>query len=252
LGFAFGYEEPASTISAIGYTVAYLRGNVDPALSGSGDHQVGSIYAAGVYWREVDGPFHANASLNVGYSAMNSERNFAGFDVTGAAVMRSASSEWSGGMANVHVGVDYEQPLGDGYYVRPSIAGDYFMLYEDSHGEHNGGSAFDLNYASNWGHQGSGTAAVSFGMKIGDEFIWRPEITAGWRQVFGGPDNLVAQFASGGSSFTLTPPSQKGGALARIGVHGGDEYTDIAFEAGGEERGGYSAFDGQLVARFGF
>lgn len=254
LGFAFGYEEPASTISAIGYTVAYLRGSIDPAMAGSGDRQVGSIYSAGVYWREVDGPFHANASLNVGYAALNSQRNFDGVNSDGSTFSRQASSAWSGGMADVHIGVDYEQPLGDGYYIRPSLAGDYFMLYEDSHGDHNGGSAFDLNYASNFGKQGSGTAAVSFGMKIGegDEFIWRPEVTAGWRQVFGGPDNVTAQFASGGSSFSLTPPSQKGGALARLGVHGGDESTDIAFEAGGEERGSYRAFDGQLVARFGF
>jgi hypothetical protein len=251
LGFAFGYEDPVSTISSIGYTVAYLRGSIDPALSGSGDRQVGSIYSAGVYWREVDGPFHANASLNIGYAAMNEDRNFNGTDVNGTAFTRAASSTWSGGMANAHIGVDYEQPLGDGFYVRPQLSGDFFMLYEDSHGEHNGGDAFNLNYASSFGKQGSGTAAVSFGMKLGDEFIWRPEITAGWRQVFGGPDDVTAQFTNGGA-FTLTPPSQGGGALARIGVHGGDEYTDIAFEAGGEERGAYRAFDGQLVARFGF
>jgi hypothetical protein len=252
LGFAFGWEEPASDISTIGYTVGYLRGNVDDSEAGPLDHQVGSIYSGGVYWREIDGQFRAIASLNAGLAELNSQRNFAGYDATGTAFNRSASMNWTGGMARAHLGIDYEQPLGDGYYVRPQLAGDYFVLYEGSHAEHNGGSALDLAYNSSTGKQGAGTGAVSFGVRFGDEFIWRPEVTVGWKQVFGGPDSVTSQFISGGSSFTLTPPSQKGGALARIGIHGGDKYTDIALEAGGEDRGSYRAFDGQLVARFGF
>ncbi len=73
----------------------------------------------------------------------------------------------------------------------------------------------------------------------------------GYKQIFGGPDNVTAAFA-GGQSFTLAPTSQKGGPLANLGVHGGNKYSDIAVEAGGEDRGPYKAFDGRVVARFRF
>jgi hypothetical protein len=253
LGFALGWEDALSTISSLGYTFSYLRGNIDDSQTGSGDHQVGTIYALGVYFREEDGPFRIHASVNIGYASMDSQRYFNGINEDGSSFTREATSTWSGATGRAHLGVEYEEPLGDDFYVRPSLSGDYFMLYEDAHSEHNGGSAFDLAYGSNFGKQGSATGAVSFGMKLGDEFFWRPEVTVGWKQVFGGPDNVDAQFQyQGASSFTLNTPSQKSGAIARIGVHGGDEFTDIAFEAGGEDRGSYRAYDGQLLVRFGF
>jgi hypothetical protein len=252
LGFAFGWEDPVSTISSIGYTVAYMRGSINDAMSGPDDHQVGTVYSGGVYWRETDGNFHATASLNAGVAELNGQRNFAGVEPGNVSFTKTATSNWTGGTGQAHLGVDYEQPIGDGFFVRPGLMGDYFLLYEGAHGEHNGGNAFNLNYASAFGKQGSASGLLTFGMRFGDQFIWRPEMTVGWKQVFGGPDSVNAQFASGGSSFTLSPQSQKGGALARLGIHGGDKYTDLAFEAGGEERGDYRAFDGQLVARFKF
>jgi len=252
LGLAFGWETPASPISTIGIAAAYLRGSLTNAESGPGSREVGTAYTVGAYWREVDGPFHANGSLNAGVAEFDSQRAFAGNDADNVAFVRDASTAWSGGVAHAHAGVDYEQALGDTYFIRPGILGDYFVLYQDSHAEHNGGPAMDLSYGSGVGKQGSGTGQVTFGGRFGDTFVWRPEITVGWRQYFGGPDNTVAQFISGGPAFSLTPPTQKGGAIARIGFHAGNKYTDIAFEVGGEERGSYRTFDGALVARFRF
>jgi hypothetical protein len=252
LGFAFGWETPASPISTIGYSVAYMRGSISDEHAASGDQQVGTVYSAGVYWRETDGAFHANVGLNAGLAELNSVRNFSGAYFDGAGFTRNATSRWSGGMAQVHIGVDYEQDLGDDFFIKPSIAGDYFILYEGAHGDHNGGSGLDLNYASNLGKQGSATGALTFGTRIGEGFIWKPELTVGYKEVFGGPDDTVAEFAGGGSSFSLSAPAQKGGPMAKIGIHGGDKYTDIAFEAGGEDRGDYKALSGQLVARFNF
>ena len=77
------------------------------------------------------------------------------------------------------------------------------------------------------------TGGLAFGMQLGDkEFSWRPEVMAGYKQVFGGADDVSAAF-DGGSSFTLNPASQKGGAIAHVGIHGGNKYSDFAFEAGG-------------------
>ncbi len=252
-GVAFGWEEPASPISTIGFSVAYMRGAITQSEAGPNDQQTGTIYEGGVYWRETDGQFHANASLNAGIAELNGQRNFSGVDATDTAFTRRASSSWTGGMGQAHLGVDYEQALGNDYYVKPGVTGDYFVLYEGGHSDHNGGAGFDLKYGSSVGKQGSVVGAVTFGTRFNDEgFIWQPELTVGWKQVFGGPDNVLAQFISGGPSFSLTPPSQRGGPIAKIGIHGGDKYTDIAFQLGAEDRGPYRAFNGALVARFRF
>jgi hypothetical protein len=252
LGFAFGWEAPASTISTWGVSVAYMRAAADDFNTGPGDEQVATTYTAGVYWREIDGGLHTDASLNAGIAELNSNRFFSGTDLTGAAVMRSATAAWSGGVAQAHLGISYEQPIGGDFFVKPSVAGDYFVLYQGSSSEHNGGNAFDLNVASSTDKQGSVTGGLTVGMQFGDrDFTWRPEVMVGYKQIFGGPDTTVAQFA-GGSSFSLTPASQDSGPVAHVGVHGGNKYSDFAVEAGGEDRGDYRAFDGRVVARFQF
>lgn len=252
LGFAFGWETPASAISTWGVSVSYMRASVDDFNTGPNNHEVGTVYAGGLYWREIDGGFRTDASVNAGIVELNSERSFAGTDLTGTTVSRTADAAWTGGMANAHLGISYEKSIGDGFFVKPSIASDYFVLYEGSYSEHNGGSGFDLNVASNTGKQGSVVGGLTVGMQWGDKnFSWRPEIMVGYKQVFGGPDNVVAQFA-GGSSFSVSPAAQQGGGIAHIGIHGGNKYSDFAFEAGGEDRGGYRALDGRIVARWQF
>jgi hypothetical protein len=251
IGFAFGWEAPASDISTWGISVSYLRTSVSDFDNGPNNKEVGSVYGTGLYWRETDGGFHTDASLNAGIVQMNSERNFAGTDLLGAAVNRTADAAWNGGLAQAHLGVSYEEPVGD-YFIKPSLSGDYFVLYQGSSNEHNGGSAFDLNVASNTGKQGSVVGGITVGTSFADgAFKWNPELMVGYKTVFGGPDNITAQFASG-SSFALSPASQQGGAVAHVGVHGGNKYSDFAFEAGGEDRGEYHNFDGRLVARFRF
>lgn len=251
LGFAFGWETPASPISTWGISVSYMRASVSDFNTGPDNQEIGTVYSAGVYWREVDGPFRTNASINAGVAEMNSTRNFSGADLTGTAVSLSNSAAWTGGIADAHLDVSYEQPLG-AFYVKPSVAGDFFMLYEGSRAERGGGSGFDLNVDSSTGKQGAVTGGLSFGMQLGDkDFSWRPEVMVGYKQVFGGADDITAAFA-GGSSFTLSPASQDGGAIAHVGIHGGNKYSDFAFEAGGEDRGDYRSFDGRVVARFQF
>ena len=251
LGFAFGWETPASTISTLGLSVSYMRASVDDFDAGPKNENVGTIYAVGTYWREVDGGLRTDASINVGLAELNSERNFDGTDLTGAAVQRTADAAWTGGVAQAHLGISYEEPVGD-FFVKPSVSGDYFVLYEGSHTEHNGGEGFDLRVGSETGKQGSVTGGLTLGMQFGDrDFTWQPEVSVGYKQVFGGPDAVIAQFA-GGSTFTLNPKSQQGGPIAHIGIHGGNKYSDFALEAGAEDRGGYKAFDGRATARFQF
>ena len=229
-----------------------MRASVATSDAGPNNNEVGTVYGTGVYWRIIDSGLNINASLNAGFASFNSERDFSGTDATGASFDRAAGAAWSGALGNAHMGASYEIPLDEVYYFRPEASGDYFVLYEGARTERGGSNAFDLAIASDTGKQGSAEGGLTFGAKWGDkDFMWRPEMTVGYRQVFGGAANTIAQFA-GGESFALSPAAQQGGALARIGVHGGNKFTDIAFEAGGEERGTYRSFDGRLVARFNF
>jgi hypothetical protein len=252
LGFAFGWEAPIDTISAWGVTVSYIRGASDDFNTGPDNQEIGTVYGAGVYWRENDGQFRTEASVNGGFAQMNSSRNFSADDLNGMAVTRTASAEWSGAVAHARVAVSFEQPLGDDYYIKPLLMGDYFLMYSGAHGEKNGGPGFDLSMASTTGTQGSITGGVAVGTKWGDKFfLWRPELMVGYKEVFGGPDDVSAHFAQG-SAFILTPASQKSGPVAHVGIHGGNKYSDIAVEAGGEDRDAYTSFDGRVVARFRF
>jgi hypothetical protein len=252
LGFAFGWEEPITVTSAWGVSASYMRAAVDDFNTGPANEEVGTTYMVGAYYRETDGRLHYDASLNGGIAEMNSTRNFLGTDLTGADVSRSATANWTGGVVQAHVGISYEELLDDQWYVRPSISGDYFMLSQGGRTEHNGGNAFDLAVNGATDSQGSVTGGVTVGMQFGDrDFMWRPEVMVGYKQVFGGPDTVTAAFA-GGSAFTLSPTSQKGGAIAHIGIRGGNKFSDIAIEAGGEDRDKYRAFDGRIVARFRF
>jgi hypothetical protein len=252
LGFAFGWESPITVTSAWGVSAAYMRAAVDDFNTGPDNEEVGTTYTVGAYYRENDGRLHYDASINGGVAEMNGLRNFSGTDLTGAEITRAASSSWDGGLVQAHVGISYEEQLDDEFYVRPAISGDYFLLSQGGRTEHNGGKAFDLAIDSQTDSQGSVTGGVTLGMQFGDrDFMWRPEVMVGYKQVFGGPDTVTAAFA-GGSAFTLSPASQKGGAIARIGIRGGNKFSDIAIEAGGEDRDNYRAFDGRIVARFRF
>src|SRR5215469_14889156 len=127
---------------------------------------------------------------------MNSTRNFSGIDLTGTPVQRMANADWSGAVAEAHLGVSYEEQLDDEWFIRPSISGDYFLLYQGGRSEHNGGSGFDLSVHSATDSQGSVTGAVAVGTQFGDrDFMWRPEVMVGYKEVFGGPDTVLAQFA---------------------------------------------------------
>jgi hypothetical protein len=252
LGFAFGWEDPITTTSAWGLSAAYMRAAVDDFNTGPNNEEIGTTYTVGAYYRETDGRLHYDASINGGAALMNSTRNFSGFDLTGAPVQRMANANWSGAVAEAHLGVSYEEQLDDEWFIRPSISGDYFLLYQGGRSEHNGGSGFDLSVHSATDDQGSVTGAVAVGTQFGDrDFMWRPEVMVGYKEVFGGPGTVLAQF-TGGSVFSLNPASQKGGVVGHIGIHGGNRFSDIAIEAGGEDRGDYRAFNGRIVARFQF
>ncbi|TWB37624.1 autotransporter outer membrane beta-barrel domain-containing protein [Nitrospirillum pindoramense] len=247
-----GYEKSVENVGIVGLSSAYMITAVNDPDASSGNQVKGQVFTGGAYWRDRYGGLMANASVNAGYIRFSSTRVFTGTDDDSASFERDASAHWTGYMGDAHIGLGYEQSLGF-MFVRPTTSLDYFVLSDGAHQESGGTDAFNLKIGERTGQQGNAEAALTFGTQLGGDFQWKPALTVGWKQVFGdGAGDTTASFA-GGSSFTLVPQSMVGGGpIARLTVQGGNRYSDIALELGGESRHGYIGYDARFVSKFRF
>ncbi|MDG3443497.1 autotransporter outer membrane beta-barrel domain-containing protein [Nitrospirillum amazonense] len=247
-----GYEKSVENVGIVGLSSSYMITAVNDPDASSGNQVKGEVFTGGAYWRDRYGGLMASASLNAGYIRFSSKRVFTGTDDEGAAFERDANAHWSGYLGDAHFGLGYEQSLGF-MFVRPTASLDYFVLSDGAHQESGGSDGFNLKIDERTGQQGNAEAALTFGTQLGGDFQWKPSLTVGWKQVFGdGPGDTTASFA-GGSSFTLMPQSVVGGGpIARITVQGGNRYSDIALELGGEDRRGFIGYDARFVSKFRF
>ncbi|ASG23018.1 autotransporter outer membrane beta-barrel domain-containing protein [Nitrospirillum viridazoti] len=247
-----GYEKSMENVGIVGLSSSYMITAVNDPDASNGNQVKGEVFTGGAYWRDRYGGLMASASLNAGYIRFSSKRVFTGTDDEGAAFERDANAHWSGYLGDAHFGLGYEQSLGF-MFVRPTASLDYFVLSDGAHQESGGSDGFNLKIDERTGQQGNAEAALTFGTQLGGDFQWKPALTVGWKQVFGdGPGDTTASFA-GGSSFTLMPQSVVGGGpIARITVQGGNRYSDIALELGGEDRRGFIGYDARFVSKFRF
>lgn len=254
---AAGWEKAFESVGTVGLSAAYMMFNMDQPDRQNGDHSAGSGFNGGIYWRDHLGYFKADASLNGGYVWLHSTRSFVGTTSAGASFTDQAVSNWNGYYGLAHAGLGWERLLISNVYIRPQVEGDFFYLSEEAHKETQGNSAFNLALDSRNGNQGSGTGGLAIGLRpmtAGSGFVWQPEVSIGYRELFGkGAGNTVGSFLSGGPSFSLAAEKLKdGGPTATISLRGGNRYSDLALEATGEERGGYYTYQGRFVFRFRF
>jgi hypothetical protein len=251
-GMVGGYEQ-ANGDGAVGVAVAFMTNAVHDTVQAPESTLTASVVEAGVYWRSSGYGLNANANLNAGWAFFQSDRMVIDQvdDNTAATLLRNAKSAWSGGLMSAQVGLNYPITVGR-YYLKPEFSADYMALYESAHTEHDGGDAVDLALGSKTSQEGAAQADLVMGATFGDAVKWRPELTIGWREIlFGGPADTVGHFASGGTNFTLSPQfDEKGGLLARLGLHAGGAYADFTADAGGVFRSGYESYDARAVARF--
>ena len=152
---------------------------------------------------------------------------------------------------SAQIKLNYPMTMGR-FYLRPEVTADYTVLYEGAHTERDGGSAVNLAVAAKTNQEATVQADMVMGATFGDAVKWRPELTLGWREIVaGGPASTSARFASGGSTFVLSPQfTEKGGLLARLGLRAGGAFADFSADAGGVFRSGYETYDARAMARF--
>ena len=240
-GMVGGLERATNNAGgAVGLTAAYVTGNVKDAAQSADGHLAFTELQAGAYWRSGGYGLNFDASVNGGWVWFDSSRMYLDQSApdpttnTTTSVSQTAASRWNGATLAGHLGVKAPFDVGR-FYLRPEVMVDYYALYEAAHSEHGGGSDFDLSVSARTSQEALAQADLVIGANLGEVIRWRPELTIGYREVVeGGPASTTARF-SGGSSFALSPDfNDKGGVLARLGVHAGGAYADFSADAGEE------------------
>jgi hypothetical protein len=206
----------------------------------------------GLYWQGETNGLILDARVGAGVNFFSAKRQFIETDSTGLTTLsRQTKASWTGYSLTGHFGAAYQIDLGPTFFVRPQARLDYFLLSEGGYSERNGGGALNLSYDSRTGNEGSGTASIVAGMKLGRGLVWRPEMELGVRDVFAGDaGSTTARFISGGPSFKLDPADITGpSGILRFKLKASSEYYEVGFEAGGEAKSRYTEGDAKMTVR---
>ena len=228
-GVAGGIER-GSGLGAVGLTVAFTSSDLEDPESEAEEVLSASLLELGLYWRAQGQYWTTWARAAAGYATFESERRF-----VGAGLNLSNESDWTGISLAAAGGVSYERNFGR-FSIRPEAYAEFFSLSEDGHVETGGGDGFDLEIDDRDGHLFSATAAVNFGMSIGEDNWLRPELRVGWRQnISVDPGETIARFRSGGPDFTLDGGSiEGGGPIVGFRLNIGNELGMLSINADAE------------------
>ncbi|MFI4976406.1 MAG: hypothetical protein ACHP84_17870 [Caulobacterales bacterium] len=250
LGIVGGYEHMGLAGGTLGVTVALMDIQDQKASAAVGEELVTNMVEVGGYYRRQIGGFSFSVRGAGGYAFFKGERRF-----VATSVAETALANWTGYYAVGHAGLEYEARFGR-FFLRPELSADYLYLNESGHRERSGAGAtdpqlgFNLNVAQKLSSRGSGEALLSFGTQYGREVWFRPEIHAGYREIFAGSiGNTVAMF-SGGTPFSISPGRSQGGwATAGFALRGGTPLSYVALEGDVNFRDHEQEFDVLLAGR---
>ncbi len=228
-GVAGGIER-GSGLGAVGLSLAFTSSDLEDPESEAEEVLSASLLELGLYWRAQGQYWTTWARAAAGYATFESERRF-----VGAGLNLSNESDWSGISLAAAGGVSYERNYGR-FSIRPEAYAEFFSLSEEGHVETGGGDGFDLEIDDRSGHLFSATAAVNFGMSMGENSWLRPELRVGWRQnISVDPGETIARFRSGGPDFTLNGGSiEGGGPILGLRLNVGNELGMLTVSADAE------------------
>lgn len=246
-GVAGGVER-GTGLGAVGLSLAFTSSDLEDPEAEAEEVLSASLLELGLYWRAQGQYWTTWARAAAGYASFTSERRF-----VGAGLNLSNESDWNGFSLAAAGGLSYERNFGR-FSVRPEAYVEYFGLSEDGHVEEGGGDGFDLEIDDRDGHLFSATAAINFGMKMGQDDWLRPEVRVGWRQnISVDPGETIARFRSGGGDFTLTPDTiEGGGPIVGFRLNVGNELGMLSVSADAEMIDDYVRYMLFLRASFRF
>ena len=228
-GVAGGIEQ-GTGLGAVGLSLAFTSSDLEDPESEAEEVLSANLLELGLYWRAQGQYWTTWARAAAGYATFTSERRF-----VGAGLNLSNESDWNGFTLAAAGGVSYERNFGR-FSVRPEAYAEFFSLSEEGHVETGGGDGFDLDIDDRDGHLFSATAAVNFGMSMGENSWLRPELRVGWRQnISVDPGETIARFRSGGPDFTLDGGSiEGGGPIVGLRLNIGNELGMLSINADAE------------------
>lgn len=246
-GVAGGVER-GTGLGAVGVSVAFTSSDLEDPEAEAEEVLSASLLELGLYWRAQGQYWTTWARAAAGYASFTSERRF-----VGAGLNLSNESDWNGFTLAAAGGLSYEREFGR-FTIRPEAYAEFFSLSEDGHVEDGGGDGFDLEIDDREGHMFSATAAINFGMKMGQNDWLRPEVRVGWRQNLSvDPGETIARFRSGGGDFTLTPGTiEGGGPIVGFRLNVGNELGMLSVSADAEMIDDYVRYMLFLRASFRF
>ncbi|HWK36698.1 MAG TPA: autotransporter domain-containing protein [Sphingomonas sp.] len=235
-GAAAGLEYKTG-IGNIGVSAAYLWSQDN---DNSTDNEVlGNQYEFAAYWRGHWDGLAAYARGAFAKLDFDSVRRFHGMDED-EAVERVANGGWNGTLTSFAAGVSHESG-GATFFVRPSLAVDYYRLHEGGYAESGGGKAMDLTVASRTSDELAVTGSMATGIDFmgfyeRDEGWFRIEAEGGRRQIVGGALGSTTAHFTGGDAFTLTPEDRTSGWVGKVRAMGGNTYFRVVGEVSGEQQ----------------
>ncbi|MFN3931398.1 MAG: autotransporter domain-containing protein [Brevundimonas sp.] len=246
-GVAGGVER-GTGLGNVGLSVAFTSSDLEDPEAEAEEVLSASLLELGLYWRAQGQYWTTWARAAAGYASFTSERR-----LVGEGLNLSNESDWNGMTLAAAGGLSYEREFGR-FTIRPEAYLEYFSLSEDGHVEEGGGDGFDLEIDDREGHMFSATAAVNFGMKMGQNDWLRPELRVGWRQnISVDPGETIARFRSGGGDFTLTPDTiEGGGPILGFRLNVGNELGMLSVSADAEMIDDYVRYMLFLRASFRF
>jgi outer membrane autotransporter protein len=229
---------------ALGLTVAYLNiGGQGTAAPVTGN-LVSDLAEVGAYYRRAWGDLRISLRGAGGYAWFNEQRDFL---TTG--VSETSTGHWNGYFADAHAGVAYELHISR-FYIRPELNADYLYLNEDGHSDTGAGPGFDLTIDQRRSERMTGSALLTVGTQYGHDAWFRPELFAGYRQVFFGDIASTTAAFTGGSPFTMLPGDVNGGwIVAGFSLKAGTPLSYVAIEGEADIRNNEQQYDVFLSGR---
>jgi hypothetical protein len=246
-GVAGGIER-GSSVGAFGVTVAFTSSDIEDPEAEAQEILSASLIELGLSWRAQGQAWSTWARAAGGYATFDSTRQLVTEDIN-----LINQSSWNGFTLALAGGASYERSFGR-LNIRPEAYVEYFSLSEDGHVEEGLNDGFNLEIEDRDGHLFTGVAAVNIGYGFGENGWIRPEVRLGWRQNFSvDPGETIARFASGGSSFTLSPDSiEGGGPIAGFSLSVGNDLGRLSVTADAEMIEDYVRYVLLLRASFRF